>query len=246
MKNWLKRALAGLLAMVCVLGASACVIGGGTSASSSSNGAVTAPAEVTDAETGLVYKATLEGDALEVSGYVGTNSDVRIPDTYEGFPVVAVYNRAFYKNTTITHVTFGANVAEIKERAFFQCTALQTVFWGENLKIIGASAFANCSLLQVKFEEGLKELHTSAFANCYNLPPILHTATKGSTAGQIWCVIYIPTTVEVIQVGVFSGLKGNTQYPNCALWYPRRGSSWVGDFQCGLRVHPYKDLVWLG
>ena len=242
MRNWMKRIFAGLLAAVCVLSASACmIVGGSSSDSSGSESAGGVPAELTDKNTGLVYKATADGTALEVSGYIGTAAEVFIPDTYEGFDVVAVYNRAFYQNTTITQVSLGDNVVEIKDRAFFQCTSLTSIFWGEGIQIIGASAFANCSSLTTKFPEGLLELRTSAFANCVKLPPIVHVSRQSQ---KTYSVIYIPTTVDVIQMGVFSGIKDKTEY-TCVLWYPKRGAHWDGDFHCGIRVHPYANLDYL-
>ena len=47
---------------------------------------------------GVVYDISDDGTYAMVVGYVGTDTKVEIADTYEGVPVVEIYEGAFQNN----------------------------------------------------------------------------------------------------------------------------------------------------
>ncbi len=75
-------------------------------------------------------------------------SEIVIPLTHRGIPVVGIEKRAFYKNKNITKVVLGDNVKYIGGSAFYECENLKTVVLGDKVEQIEAWAFGNCSKIQ--------------------------------------------------------------------------------------------------
>ena len=64
-----------------------------------------------------------------VTGYIGTESDVKIAAFYKDLPVISIENNAFYDCTALTSVTIPDSVTSIGDIAFYGCTALKTVYY---------------------------------------------------------------------------------------------------------------------
>lgn len=65
----------------------------------------------------------------EVTGYTGTEPNVKIAAFYNGLPVEIICERAFYDGTSLTSVTIGNSVTSIGYGAFSGCTSLKTVYY---------------------------------------------------------------------------------------------------------------------
>ncbi len=145
---------------------------------------------------GVIY--TLNGDHYEVTDYTGNPTMVAIPATYEGLPVTAIANGAFYKSsiesmllpeglTTIgafafrdcrklTSISIPSSVTSIGDYAFYACEWLTNVSFAasSSLTSLGAYAFSNClSLMQIYLPEGITEIKSHAFYADSNLSQIL-------------------------------------------------------------------------
>jgi len=71
----------------------------------------------------------------------------------------------FQDNTSLTNITFGADVKEIGDYAFAGCTAISTVHIGANVTRIGKHAFDGCALNTVTFDQtGTEELVIDEYA----------------------------------------------------------------------------------
>ena len=120
---------------------------------------------------GLVYAANGLGGCA-VTGFVGNDTDIIIPDEHEGMQVTSVDNSAFAGNGKITSVTLGANVKVIEAAAFVGCENLAEVNLGGALERIGSAAFFGCSgLKKVILPASLKDVGIDAFASC----PLIET-----------------------------------------------------------------------
>ena len=64
-----------------------------------------------------------------VTGYIGTESDVKIAAFYKDLPVIRIENKAFYNCRSLTSVTIGNNVKSIGYGAFSNCRSLKTVYY---------------------------------------------------------------------------------------------------------------------
>lgn len=120
---------------------------------------------------GLVYAANGLGGCA-VTGYVGTDTDIIIPDEHDGMQVTSVANSAFAGNSKITSVTLGANVKVIDAVAFVGCEKLAEVNLCGTLEKIESAAFFGCSNLKtVSLPATLKEVGIDTFAGC----PLIET-----------------------------------------------------------------------
>lgn len=116
--------------------------------------------------SGLVYAENELGDCA-VTGYEGADTDVIIPDTYDGMRVTSIANSAFAGNTDITSLTLGANVTVIEAAAFVGCEKLADVNLSGSLEMIGNAAFFGCeSLKSISLPITLKQVGIDAFASC--------------------------------------------------------------------------------
>lgn len=82
------------------------------------------------------FSYAYEGDALILSAYHGTDTDVVIPGG-----ISAVGDRAFYENKKLTSVVVPEGVTEIRDAAFQLCDAMTSVTFPSTLTTIGSHAF---------------------------------------------------------------------------------------------------------
>lgn len=138
---------------------------------SSCNGNDDGAADI-QATQGLVYAVNAQG-SREVIGYKGSDTDIIIPDEYDGLPVTAVANSAFAGNCEITSLTLGANVKVIEAAAFVGCEKLDKVNLDGSLEIIGNAAFFGCaSLKSVSLPVTVKQIGIDCFADCPSIEQI--------------------------------------------------------------------------
>ena len=124
------------------------------------------------ASEGLAMVLISEGE-YTVSG-IGTCTDteILIPTTYNGLPVVSVEASAFLNNTAITSVVLPDSITSIGENAFNGCESLTSVTFGKNsqLSSIGPGAFNYCySLESITIPESVTNIGSEAFNYCCGL-----------------------------------------------------------------------------
>ena len=97
---------------------------------------------------GLAYTLNDDETYYIVSG-IGTCTDTEIiiPETYQGLPVLIIGHSAFENNTTLTSVEIPEGVIAIGGRAFAGCTALTSVSIPESMVEIASEAFSGCKQL---------------------------------------------------------------------------------------------------
>ncbi len=96
-----------------------------------------------------------------LAAYVGTDTEVVIPDT-----VTEIGNSAFTINTEITKVTIPSSVTKINDSAFYGCDKLTEITIPASVTWIGEGAFSHCrNLKYVTFEpsDKLLSLGSAAF-----------------------------------------------------------------------------------
>ena len=98
---------------------------------------------------GLEYQLNADGQGYTLMG-VGSceDTDVVVAEEYEGKPVTAIDERAFFKSQTITSIWTGDSVSKIGDYAFYNCVALTKAVLGKNLTSISSYAFENCTALR--------------------------------------------------------------------------------------------------
>ncbi len=116
---------------------------------------------------GLIYSDCADG--LEVTGFKGADTQVVVPDSFQGKPVVSVAQNAFYGNDKITKITLGNNVKTVGESAFQLCTSLSEIIFGEGVEWLGKNAFTNTAIKTISLPQKLTELESYLFYNCASL-----------------------------------------------------------------------------
>ena len=140
------------------------------------------------ATDGLVYIISPEKDAYYVSDYIGTATDIVIPDTYNGLPVTKILDRKYfvplYDSFLIISGVDSPSVPQIPEDApdwvkndkqavFCENENITSLQIGHNVESIDLCAFENCISLQtVKIGKGVTNIHTSAFKGCEKLEKV--------------------------------------------------------------------------
>ena len=102
---------------------------------------------------GLKFTLNNDGLSYSVTG-IGTctDTDVVIPDTYEGLPVTSIGNGAFTQCTSLTNVVIPDSVTNIDRWAFSYCTNLESIVIPDSVTSIGDYAFFNCTSLTIYCE----------------------------------------------------------------------------------------------
>lgn len=101
-----------------------------------------------------------------------SSTELIVPETFEGYHVVAIGKGAFSRNTQITKVTINSKGKDgegllIDNYAFYQCTSLTDVVINGCVSFIGQSAFYQCSsLTSINLPEGLTVLGDHALYKC--------------------------------------------------------------------------------
>ncbi len=85
---------------------------------------------------GIIYAASENG--YEVIGYNGIDTDVIIPETHSGLPVVSISSSAFNGQSSITDIIVPNSVTLIGEGAFSGCSKLESI----TIPFVGGSASA--------------------------------------------------------------------------------------------------------
>ena len=82
--------------------------------------------------------------AITITGHVGVNSSVTnvvIPASINGYPVVNVDVDAFYTCTKLTNVVVPASVTNLADKAFANCSTLTNLLFLGNAPVLGVNVF---------------------------------------------------------------------------------------------------------
>ena len=170
-----------------------------------------------------------EENEVTVSKYLGTATEVRIPDTLEGYPVTKIASGFMRENLDVTKVVFSKYLEEIEAYAFYQSNITGVLELPETLTIIEDSAFQGCSRLSgsLTLPEGLTTLASCAFSGCIGLTGDLVIPEGVKMLGDHafgGCVslngtLTLPSTLVEIGGGAFEtcSLKGELNIPDSVL-----------------------------
>ena len=139
------------------------------------------------------YKYTITDGNASITGYIGDEPSVEIPETLEDAPVTKINSGAFY-NKEIESVVVPDGVEKIGMVAFGNCQNLETVVLPDTVHELNNSTFTNnSSLTDIKMPNDLKLIGQNTFANCTSLQTIV-----------------IPESVEMIGMGAFMNCSSLT------------------------------------
>ena len=120
------------------------------------------------------YEYRINDDrTVTITKYNGTEKNLVIPDTIDGYPVYAIGEGAFQENQTLKTVVVPEGVEDIQNEAFVYCTALEKVVLPNTVGNIGIAAFAYCeSLQEFNIPVDVWYLPEKAFTGCTSLTKV--------------------------------------------------------------------------
>ncbi len=95
---------------------------------------------------GLEYEVISETDkTCTITGYTGSEEELVIPWSIDGYTIRAVSDWACFNCDTLTSVVFFDDVVSIGKFAFEDCNSLKDVYIPQYVDIIGYKAFGYCN-----------------------------------------------------------------------------------------------------
>ena len=154
-----------------------------------------ASAQETYTTDDFTYTLIDEYSKVQILSYIGSGTDVVIPDRIDNKKVTSIADSAF-REKSITSVVFGQYVESIGNNAFYSCQSLNKLdFSKSSVKTIGNCAFMiDKSLESIEFPDSLESIGPYAFS-CYSY------GTYGS---------YYASNLKSVKFG--SGLKTVDEY----------------------------------
>lgn len=159
---------------------------------------------------GIVYEISVNGTYASVIGYIGTASQVKIAETYNGVPVKYIAEDAF-KFADITSIIISDSIVSIGVEAFANCSGLKNIKFGNSLTSIGEHVFPSCTNLErVIIPDSITSIGESAFEGCSSLTSVVIGKNVKSIGSYAFYScdslesITIPASVTTIESYAFS------------------------------------------
>ena len=168
------------------------------------------------------YEYTLSGSNATITKYTGTETNLIIPDTIDGYSVVTIGEYAFQNCTALQNVTIPDSVTSIGRCAFQDCTNLSSVTLSKNLNSLGYAAFRNTAITSIEIPKSLTTASSGSypssgpFYECSNLTTIIFEAGIETIPDRLFArcdgirEIVIPSTVTSIGGYAFYGCTNLT------------------------------------
>ena len=128
-----------------------------------------------------VYKVLADG-TVEITEYLGKDTEITIPSTIDDKKVSSIGERAFSSCSSLTSITIPKSVKSIGYEAFADCTKLKSVTIQNGVTSIGTRAFKGCeSLTSVTIPKSVTSVGHNAFVDC----PMLTSVTIPKSVTKI-------------------------------------------------------------
>lgn len=115
----------------------------------------------------------LTDGTIEIIKYIGTDSDVTISSSYDGYDVSRIGASAFEGCTTVEEIIMWPDVIVIGEAAFRGCTELEEFSIPSSVTVINDAVFENCTSLESIIIWGdVTSIGEAAFKNCSSLEEV--------------------------------------------------------------------------
>jgi hypothetical protein len=113
------------------------------------------------------YAVNSDGQSYYLTKYIGKDRFVRIPQTYNGYPVTSIGPSAFVNNGYIENIELPATITNIESYAFSGNYQLLKINVPDNIESIGAYAFNQTGISEFEMPPQLKTIGESAFRNSF-------------------------------------------------------------------------------
>ena len=119
------------------------------------------------------YNNSQQRTEATITEYTGSQSNLIIPYSIDGYIVTNIGDSAFYGCTSLTSINIPDGVTSIGDWAFYGCTNLTSINIPDSVTNIGDSAFYGCtSLTSITIPDGITSIGDSTFRSCTSLTSI--------------------------------------------------------------------------
>ena len=144
------------------------------------------------------YIYTPYSDHVEITGYIGSATDIKIPRSIEGLPVTSIGNRAFSDCENLVSIIIPDSVTSIGNRAFCDCDNLTSVTIPDSVTSIGDYVFYYCiDLTSITIPESITTIGDSAFAYCDSLTSIIVPDSVTNMGDSVFSHCYRLSSVTI-------------------------------------------------
>jgi hypothetical protein len=169
-------------------------------------------AERNPTTTKFTYTVSDLGEAT-ITGATGVGTNLEIPGTIDGHPVVAIGAKALNFNLDLERVTIPYGVTNIGDHAFSLCHELSEVIIPNSVITIGNYAFYKCYCVEsIEIGSGVKTIGKWAFGECYSLENLLIGQGVEFIGEYAFAKCYslekiiVPSSVATVKWGAFANI----------------------------------------
>ena len=118
-------------------------------------------------------------NSYTVSGYLGDETSIVIPNMHKGHYVTNIGRKAFYGESELTGIIIPDSVTSIEGFAFYGTYALRSIIIPEGVTSIGSGAFAFASVLRsIIIPKGVTSMGTGVFLSAFELTIYAETQSR--------------------------------------------------------------------
>jgi len=200
------------------------------------------------------FQYALIGKTATITGYLGTNTNVAIPNIIEGCLVTRIGDEAFAGCSSLS-ITIPDSVTSIGNGAFLYCIVLTSITIPDSVTLIGDSAFFGCSsLTSVVIGNSVTSIGFNAFRYCSSLrivyfkgyAPSIGGSTVFSDCQGLETIYYIEGTTG--WTNPWQGIATATWVPKPELAYAVEGGKlvlrWAASSGATLEVSAQPGGLW--
>ncbi len=133
--------------IVLALGLVVSAIGLAACGGDNDNNGINDDAKIKTSETSdFVFEES--GNGYAVKSYIGTDSTVKIPSTYNGKFVYIISSKAFSYCLQVERIIVPESVIEIEDDAFYYCTSLKILTLPSSIQKMSSSAFCSTDAIE--------------------------------------------------------------------------------------------------
>jgi len=123
------------------------------------------------AQTDDDFAYRISGDFVTITRYLGNDTNVTVPSSLAGLPVIAIGNECFGRG--IKSVSLPDSIVLIGASAFSVCEMLSEIILPKNLVELGRGAFSSCrQLVSIAIPKSTVRIGEEAFVGCESLTSI--------------------------------------------------------------------------
>ncbi len=163
------------------------------------------------------FEYAIDNDEVTITKFIGDQTEVSIPPTIEGKPVVAIGEMAFYENNSLISVTIPEGVTVMGEYAFSYCRNMTSITIPSSMISIANNALYFCrSLTSVTIPPNVTSIGNSVFYACSSLTSVTIPSNMTSIGEYLFCncssltSVTIPPNVTSIGEYAFYGCSSLT------------------------------------